>query len=313
MAAGDDFTVEWVPVLITKATARQRGASVSDAVTRPHRRPIVPGVHAHRTDERPIAVPVWADDEWRRIRTLTEAIQIVCPDAVLSHVSAAQLHGLPVPARIRSSLIDITSARSQMRRPGFRGHRPQPLTAVRKHEVTVAHPLEVLRQLAGLLTIRELVDVVDALCGPWHGQAVTDPGTLTAQIPDWRRFPGRRTLEAAVRASRAGVGSPRETQLRLAIVDAGLPEPAVTAPVEIGGITYHPDLSYLRERIAIEYEGDHHRTQRRQWNLDIRRAQAFANAGWVYLRVTRDTVMQEFLSELARHLHDRWRGQDRRQ
>lgn len=313
MAAGDEYTVEWVPVLVTKATARQRGASVSDAMTRPHRRPIVPGVHAHRADERPIAVPLWADDEWRRIRTLTEAIQIVRPDAVLSHASAAQLHGLPLPAHTRSRLIDITSARSQMRRPGFRGHRPRPLTTVRKHEVTVAHPLEVLRQLAGLLTIRELVDLVDALCGPWHGRAVTDPDTLRAQIPTWPKFPGRRNLEAAVRAARAGVGSPRETQLRLAIVDAGLPEPSVTAPVAIDGITYHPDLSYLRERIAIEYEGDHHRTQRRQWNLDIRRAQAFANAGWVYLRVTRDTVMQEFLGEVARHLHDRWRGRDLKQ
>ncbi|BCO50272.1 hypothetical protein MINTM003_07130 [Mycobacterium paraintracellulare] len=39
-------------------------------------------------------------------------------------------------------------------------------------------------------------------------------------------------------------------------------------------------------KLAVEYEGDHHRTDQRQFNKDIRRAETLAEIGWTVVRVT---------------------------
>jgi hypothetical protein len=86
---------------------------------------------------------------------------------------------------------------------------------------------------------------------------------------------------------RERVDSPRETRLRLCLVLAGLPEPECnvrvgTAEFPIG----RGDLVYLQFKVIIEYEGDQHRTDVRQWNIDIQRQEDFAAAGWNVIRVT---------------------------
>ena len=49
------------------------------------------------------------------------------------------------------------------------------------------------------------------------------------------------------------------------------------ARVEMGG----EDL-----KVAAEYEGDHHRTDRRRFNTDIRRLETLAELDWIVVRVT---------------------------
>jgi very-short-patch-repair endonuclease len=46
------------------------------------------------------------------------------------------------------------------------------------------------------------------------------------------------------------------------------------------------DMGWESIKLAVEYEGDHHRTDRRQFNKDIRRAEALADLGWIGIRVT---------------------------
>ena len=80
------------------------------------------------------------------------------------------------------------------------------------------------------------------------------------------------------------VASPGDVWVQLAAV---LPEPVVSPPVEVlGGIVLHPDLGYVDHRIAIEYEGEHHRLDRRQWQHDLERQMLFEAAGWRLVRVT---------------------------
>lgn len=105
----------------------------------------------------------------------------------------------------------------------------------------------------------------------------------------WRgvmRF--RRVLELA----EPGAASPMETRLRLIIVDAGLPRPV--AQVEIrrnGRFVARVDLAYPDLRLAIEYEGDHHR-DRSTYRRDIVRFNALRAAGWAALRFTADDVFR---------------------
>ncbi len=87
--------------------------------------------------------------------------------------------------------------------------------------------------------------------------------------------------------------SPMETRLRLLIVRGGLPRPAANLDVVVDGAWLaRPDLSYPGLRIAIEYDGDHHRADRRQWQRDVGRRRVLEDAGWLLIVVTADDVLR---------------------
>ena len=82
--------------------------------------------------------------------------------------------------------------------------------------------------------------------------------------------------------------SPLETDLRLALVDAHLPEPELDVEIRDsrGHLVAIADCAYPERRIVIEAEGDHHRTDAAQWARDIERAAALASLGWDVVRAT---------------------------
>jgi very-short-patch-repair endonuclease len=82
-----------------------------------------------------------------------------------------------------------------------------------------------------------------------------------------------------------------ETRLRLLLVGAGLPDPAVQYEVVAGGQRYRLDLAYPGLRLAIEYDGDHHR-ERETFRRDVARLNALRTAGWTVLRFTAADVLR---------------------
>ncbi|MGD1240348.1 DUF559 domain-containing protein [Mycobacterium seoulense] len=99
--------------------------------------------------------------------------------------------------------------------------------------------------------------------------------------------PGLRRLETALRLVDAGAQSPRESYLRLLLIDAGLPRPRTQIPVlGADGIPVaFLDLGWEEHLVAVEYDGDQHRTDRRQYVKDIRRLEMLEQMGWVVVRV----------------------------
>lgn len=97
---------------------------------------------------------------------------------------------------------------------------------------------------------------------------------------------GLRRLRAALPLIDGGAASPKETWLRLLLIDAGLPIPATQIPVVDG---YWPvaflDLGWEQFKVAAEYDGDHHRTDRRQYAKDQRRLRKLEAFGWLVVRV----------------------------
>ncbi|WP_428340497.1 hypothetical protein [Mycobacterium sp.] len=105
------------------------------------------------------------------------------------------------------------------------------------------------------------------------------------------RYRGRRGIRRARRALSlvdAGAESPRETWLRLLLIRAGFPAPQTQIPVrdEYGQLVAVLDMGWEEMKLAVEYEGDHHRTNRRQFNKDITRLETLTDLGWVIVRVT---------------------------
>ncbi|QEN16248.1 hypothetical protein ACRDU6_29305 [Mycolicibacterium sp. ELW1] len=105
------------------------------------------------------------------------------------------------------------------------------------------------------------------------------------------RHQGRRGIvraRAALDLVDPGSESPKETWLRLVIVRAGFPRPQTQIPVrnEYGVLVAELDMGYEDLKIAFEYEGAHHRVDRRQRDRDIRRFEDLAELGWRVIRFT---------------------------
>ncbi len=73
--------------------------------------------------------------------------------------------------------------------------------------------------------------------------------------------------------------------MRLLLLDAGFPQPETQIPVLQGvlpgGVL---DMGWREFMVAVEYDGDHHRTDRRQYVKDIARLRNARSLGWIVIR-----------------------------
>jgi very-short-patch-repair endonuclease len=110
--------------------------------------------------------------------------------------------------------------------------------------------------------------------------------------PRWR---GVRLVPEVVRLVDLGAESPMESRLRLILVLGGLPAPTSQYEIRdrIGNFVARVDLAYPSLRIAIEYDGEHHRER---WAQDIVRQNQIIGLGWTILRYTsRDVYRRQAL------------------
>ena len=104
------------------------------------------------------------------------------------------------------------------------------------------------------------------------------------------RYTGRRGMKRA-RASLelidSGAQSPKESWLRLLLMRAGFPRPQTQIPVrnEWGWAEAYLDMGWEDIKVAVEYDGDQHRSSRYQYVKDIRRLEMLARYGWTVVRV----------------------------
>jgi hypothetical protein len=104
------------------------------------------------------------------------------------------------------------------------------------------------------------------------------------------RYPGRRGIARARRAVElfdAGAQSPKESWLRVVLIDAGLPRPQTQIPVvdEFGNAVAYLDMGWADMKVAVEYDGEQHRTNRRQYTWDVRRLEMLERLAWIVIRV----------------------------
>lgn len=101
-----------------------------------------------------------------------------------------------------------------------------------------------------------------------------------------RGVPGLRQLETVLSLVDVGAQSPKESWLRLVLVQAGLPRPKTQIPVVVDGWTkYYLDMGWQDIKVAVEYDGEHHRTDRFQYAKDSFRREELERLGWIVIRV----------------------------
>lgn len=132
---------------------------------------------------------------------------------------------------------------------------------------------------------------------------VADIAALAGRHPGLR---GLRQLEAVLGLVDPGAQSPRETWLRLLLLEAGLPRPATQIPVaRQGRVVYYIDLGWEDLMVGVEYDGEQHRTDRRQYTRDIRRSEDLAQLGWLIVRVVAGDQPADILRRVRNALAQR--------
>lgn len=149
------------------------------------------------------------------------------------------------------------------------------------------HPIDTWIQYARYLDLVEMVVLGEAIARRF-GYAFDD---LSNRLEAFRRIVGRARCEAARPFMRPS-DSVQETRSRIALLRYGLPMPVmhhvVAAP---GGTTrYTVDMAYPERRVAIEYDGDHHRRFRSQYVRDRRKRRELRAMGWTVIEVFADDI-----------------------
>jgi Protein of unknown function (DUF559) len=229
------------------------------------------------------------------------------PVAVLSHRSAAALHGIRPTSRRN---IDVTLPSPSARpRPGIDVHRSATLD---RTDVTTVDGIPCTSVARTLLDLAEVVDergvekAVDRaeVLGIFDRRAVED--VLSRAVG--RR--GARVVQAVLAGYEGPSLTDRELEERFFVLcrQAGMPRPEVNVWIGLeGGIAYKVDFLWRAERVMVETDGwGSHRT-RRAFENDRRRDRRLRLAGWDVIRFTWRDVEHE-PEEVVAFLTEFWQA-----
>ncbi|MEI2649808.1 MAG: DUF559 domain-containing protein [Dermatophilaceae bacterium] len=213
-----------------------------------------------------------------------------------SHETAAELCGLPVPHPWQPGdrlSVMRTSAGGPIRRPQVRGRVGLERRAtVERLGMPVVNPYTTWCDLAVEVSRDDAVVLGDAIAA-WP----VSPDDVRLGLTSWVRLeaevmhrigaPGSRRVRTAYLAVRGGSRSPMESLARLCFIDAGLPEPELNLDVlDEGRWVATVDFAWPWARVIVEYQGDHHRTNRRQWQHDLQRLALLQDLGWTVILIS---------------------------
>lgn len=248
------------------------------------------------------------------VAALARAYAHIMPsDAFFAGRTGLALRALPI---VHGDDLDVGvyAPGRAVRRRGIRGRViDRALVHVEKISgLRVATAASCWAMLASELTVRDLIVIGDAIVHVPRDRtgtrrperALASPAQL-ARAADAGPRRGSRRLREALAAVRVESASPLETEFRLDIAAAGLPEPHLDQEIfDAGGRRLGiSEFAYPECRTVVEIEGDHHRRDRAQWARDLQKYADYADAGWEVVRLSaRDVRGRTGVERLARAL-----------
>jgi Protein of unknown function (DUF559) len=256
-------------------------------------RPVYPGVYApkrHNLSLRDRITGAWV---WSGRR------------AVIAGIAASALHG----AQWVDDEIPIELIWSSTRPPTGVVARDEALSddeMTRVAGLPVTTPARTAYDLGRHLSRAESIARLDALM--WATPFSAEDVLLLAKRHPGAR--GLRRLRGALALVDRGAASPKETWLRLLLIDAGLPTPTTQIPVnENWRLVGVLDMGWERYKVAVEYDGDHHRTDRRRYVRDQQRLRKLEGLGWIVVRVIAEDKPEDVVTRVRNALRARgWRS-----
>ncbi len=283
------MSTEPQPFLGSEALASHR--LTRDALRRYHR-PIMPNVHLDKRVEpslrqRTVAAHLWSGRE-----------------AVVAGLAASALHG--------AKWVDDDSPVELI----WSNARP-PKGVITRKDLLLDNEVQVFGDLVATTPERTAFDLgrrgrlddavarLDALARATRLQV----GDVEALARRHGHARGLRQLEEALVLVDAGAESPKETWLRLLLIRDEYPRPETQIPVlsPDGRRHYYLDMGWREPLIAVEYDGDHHRTSRELFAYEIERAEDLRHLGWLVVRV----AARHHPAEVLRRVERAWQSRTR--
>lgn len=176
--------------------------------------------------------------------------------------------------------------------------------------IAVATPRRTAYDLGRYLGRDDTVAQLDSLARA-TGLAAKDVAPLIARYSGAR---GVRRLRAALDLMDGGAQSPKETWLRMLLIDGGYPRPRTQIPVldDYGRRFAFLDMGWEDVKIAVEYDGAQHGTDASQWRWDVRRLRQVHDRGWLHVKVIAGDREQDVLARVAQAWAARRTGCQRR-
>lgn len=270
-------------------------------------------IHVSRGLYRPLG---WDFELEAAARVLSE----VSPGAWISHVTAARLHCQVLPPWLSDSTeLHLSKPKQlpQVRRKGVIAHTviagPDEIECV--NGIRISTRSRTWLDLARRLSLAELVCLGDQLIRiprpefEGRSEPFDTLDGLRILIGQHPNLQGIIRAREAVNLMRVGADSAPESMLRLAMLDANLPEPDLQIALRPNDATSPTaDLGYRHRRLAVQYDGDHHLLEAQRLS-DRRRDKAFESAGWTVLVFTKDDAADGFqraIAAIKRYLRSAW-------
>lgn len=235
--------------------------------------------------------------------------------------TALELQAIPLPegCDLDPSMKHVTSAdrRSRLRGPGIHCHvwkQADTVAPVRINpDVAALAPAQAWAQLAMHVPAYGLIALADAIVAtpPDRTDQQEALCTLRSYVEHAPRFMGKVACAAALPHVATGVASPQETKTRLTLLGHQVPCPETNH--QVPGLAFRSgapvtlDMAWPECRVAVEYDGDQHRTDRAQWRRDQEKREMLRRQGWIVICVNADNLATrhsraEFAFAVAREL-----------
>jgi hypothetical protein len=132
------------------------------------------------------------------------------------------------------------------------------------------------------------IPVLDALANATNFK-ISDVVALADTRPGSR---GVRRLRSVLKLVDGGAESPQESRVRLLLIGAGLPPPETQIEFsdELGIARIRVDMGWRNWRVAVEYDGVQHWSDRHQRSWDIDRIAMLEAMGWAIVRVSAEML-----------------------
>lgn len=221
------------------------------------------------------------------------ATRILPAVAVFSHSTAAALCELPVPPLDGVVEVCVPADTTVPQIRGIKAHGRKALD----DDVVMVSRLRVTNAVTLFIDLAERLDHMQLMA---LGDAMLR-NRLAARA-DLEHAANRATRRRGIRLARRIASlldpraeSPMESYLRALLIAGGLAGMEVNPNLydEYGTFLARVDLLFRKQRVIVEFDGDHHRTDRRQFAADLARSALLQRHGYIVLRFTAMHIFQQ--------------------
>ena len=157
-----------------------------------------------------------------------------------------------------------------------------------RNGIRITTPERTAFDIGRSMSANRSIPILDALAHATNFK-VADVVALAVARPGIR---GIRRLQSVLKLVDGGAESPQESRVRLLLVTAGMPPPETQIEFtdEFGTARIRVDMGWREWRVAVEYDGVQHWSDRYQRSWDIDRIAMLEAMGWAVVRISAEML-----------------------